>query len=117
MTDDSITTAPQPPPKMLDRVDRRTINGFIVLFGMVGIIYILIFHPPPTEAKDFLLMLLGLLGGMAKDVISYDFGSSAGSEKKDAALIGNMTPPLVPVPPISAVQAQPTQPPKEGPAP
>jgi len=70
-----------------NRLDRRTVNGFIVLLGVVGICYSLLFHSPPTEAKDFLLMLLGLLGGMAKDVIGYDFGSSAGSEKKDDAMI------------------------------
>lgn len=76
---------------VLMKLDRRTVNGFVVLAGLMGIAYVLMFHAPQTEVKDFLLMLLGVLAAMAKDVIGYDFGSSSGSEKKDDAMIANAT--------------------------
>jgi hypothetical protein len=79
-------------------------QGFlaIAILALIGtVIIILCFRPLPVENKDVLNIGLGVLLGSLKDVYSFFFGSSKGSEKKDDALIAGAitptsTPPIVP---------------------
>lgn len=55
-----------------------------VLFGVV------MFNDTPIEAsrKDILIYILGVLSAIASQIVSYYFGSSAGSKEKTEALKG-----------------------------
>ena len=57
-----------------------------VLFGVV------MFNDTPLEAsrKDILIYILGVLSAIASQIVSYYFGSSAGSKEKTEALKGAM---------------------------
>jgi len=57
-----------------------------VLFGVV------MFNDTPIEAsrKDILIYILGVLSAIASQIVSYYFGSSAGSKEKTEALKGAM---------------------------
>ena len=57
-----------------------------VLFGVV------MFNDTPVEAsrKDILIYILGVLSAIASQIVSYYFGSSAGSKEKTDALRGAM---------------------------
>ncbi len=57
-----------------------------VLFGVV------MFNDTPIEAsrKDILIYILGVLSAIASQIVSYYFGSSAGSKEKSEALNGAM---------------------------
>ena len=57
-----------------------------VLFGVV------MFNDTPIEAsrKDILIYILGVLSAIASQIVSYYFGSSAGSKEKTDALKGAM---------------------------
>lgn len=79
-------------------------QGFlaIAIIGLVGfVVCLLLYKPVAVENKDILNIALGVLLGSLKDVYSFFFGSSKGSEKKDDALISGAvsptsTPPIVP---------------------
>src|ERR1700744_3329785 len=79
-------------------------QGFlaIAILALIGtVVIILLLKPIATENKDVLNIALGVLLGSLKDVYSFFFGSSKGSEKKDDALISGAvsptsTPPIVP---------------------
>ena len=81
-------------------------QGFlaIAILSLVGtIVLILLLHPTQLDDKiaAVLNVALGVLLGNLKDVYSFFFGSSKGSEKKDDALISGAvsptsTPPIVP---------------------
>lgn len=68
---------------VIERVDRRSINGFMVLSGFLFVTDVLLFHETPEKVQNVLLVMLGALVVMAKDVINYDYSSSSGSDKKD----------------------------------
>jgi hypothetical protein len=57
-----------------------------VLFGVV------MFNDTPVDAsrKDILIYILGVLSAIASQIVSYYFGSSAGSKEKTEALKGAM---------------------------
>lgn len=89
-------------------------QGFlaIAIIGLVGfVVCLLLYKPVAVENKDILNIALGVLLGSLKDVYSFFFGSSKGSEKKDDALISGAvsptsTPPIVPPSqPISVTDA------------
>jgi hypothetical protein len=81
-------------------------QGFlaIAIVAIVGgVIALLLLHPITLDDKQtsLLQVLLGILIGSFKDVYSFFFGSSKGSEKKDDALISGAvsptsTPPIIP---------------------
>jgi len=50
------------------------------------------FNDTPVEAsrKDILIYILGVLSAIASQIVSYYFGSSAGSKEKTEALKGAM---------------------------
>lgn len=70
---------------MFDRFDRRTILAVLIVSALVLCIFVLIFRPLGTES-DVLKMLIGALITLATNVVGFDFGSSAGSEKKQATI-------------------------------
>jgi len=62
-----------------------------VLGGLISIcfffvLYLLIFHPMPTENKDVLYLIIGALIGFEGAVVSYFYGSSKGSADKNEML-------------------------------
>lgn len=54
-----------------------------VTVGFFGMLYWMMRHDVPVPNKDMLNILLGALGSAWIQVVSYYFGSSAGSAKKD----------------------------------
>ena len=62
------------------------ILGISVTVGFFGLVGLLAFHAFPEATKDTLLLLIGALTVGWKDVMGYYFGSSAGSQQKDATI-------------------------------
>lgn len=84
-------------------------QGFlaIAIVGLIGaVLILLLLHPIALDDKTtgLLQIMLGILLGSFKDVYSFFFGSSKGSEKKDDALISGVVSPTV-VPPSGAAKA------------
>lgn len=73
--------------------------AIIFLIGMI--VWVLLLRPPAIDERTsgVLMTIVGVLIACLKDVYSFFFGSSRGSEKKDDAIIKNALP--VPVAPIS----------------
>ena len=61
--------------------------GILITVGFFGMLYWMMRHQVPPENKDMLNILLGSLGSSWIGVVSYYFGSSAGSARK-TELIG-----------------------------
>ena len=59
------------------------ILGSSIMLGFFGILSLLLFYTVPEENKAIFNIMLGALGTMATGVVSYYFGSSAGSRAKD----------------------------------
>ena len=47
------------------------------MIGFLGTIYLLSIHEIKEGARDIIMVLTGVMAGIAKDVYSYFFGSSA----------------------------------------
>jgi len=60
--------------------------AWAILVGFVGLTAGLTIHPPPQDTTGVIYMLYATLGNSFIAVISYYFGSSAGSKAKDGAL-------------------------------
>jgi len=54
-----------------------------VTVGFFGILFYIIRYGLPTSGSEALLMMLGALGTAWTGVMSFYFGSSAGSQRKD----------------------------------
>lgn len=52
-------------------------------------IYMVGFRKLPDEGHDAIIFLLGIVSGINKDVYSYFFGSSSGSDRKTELMAGN----------------------------
>ena len=61
----------------------------LLTFALFGVV---MFNDTPIEAsrKDILIYILGVLSAIASQIVSYYFGSSAGSKEKTEALKGAM---------------------------
>ena len=60
--------------------------GIGVTFGFFGLMVFMMKWDVPAANKDMLNIMLGALGGAWVSIISYYFGSSAGSAKKDTVI-------------------------------
>jgi hypothetical protein len=60
-----------------------TVLACVVTLGFFGLLTLVCFHDPPSGMKDILLAMIGTLGTAWVAIISYYFGSSAGSRAKD----------------------------------
>ncbi|MBI1751281.1 MAG: hypothetical protein HY014_08090 [Acidobacteria bacterium] len=58
------------------------ILGMAITLGFFGLLYFLLRHEPPTGSRDILNIMLGSLGSAWIGVVTYYFGSSAGSARK-----------------------------------
>lgn len=66
-----------------------SILGFFIMFGFFGLLGFLLFYAVPTQNEAIFNIMLGALGTMATGVVSYYFGSSAGSRAKDLKGVKN----------------------------
>lgn len=60
--------------------------GIAITLGFFGLLYFLLRHEPPTGSRDILNIMLGSLGSAWIGVVTYYFGSSAGSARKTELL-------------------------------
>lgn len=57
-----------------------------ITLGFFGLLYYLLRHEPPVGSRDILNIMLGSLGSAWIGVVTYYFGSSAGSDRKTEIL-------------------------------
>ena len=62
--------------------------GIAITIGFFGLLAYLMKFEPPAGSRDILNIMLGSLGSAWISVVSYYFGSSAGSARKDEILGG-----------------------------
>lgn len=62
------------------------ILGGLIVAGFFALLILLIISAVPTENKDLLNLVVGTLIGSFSGIVSYFFGSSLGSSKKDQLL-------------------------------
>jgi len=60
--------------------------GFIITLGFFGILVFMLKHDIPDKSRDVLNIMLGALGTAWISVVTYYFGSSAGSDRKTEML-------------------------------
>ena len=74
-----------------DKSKKQTLNVMSgALIGtFVGALAALYFIPIPVDNKELIIFMLGQLSGFAGGVVSYHFGTSAGSARK-TELLGNV---------------------------
>lgn len=63
----------------------RLIGGAVVL-GLFGLLGLLAFHEVPSANRDVLVAMVGALAVGFQNVLHFYFGSSAGSQGKDATI-------------------------------
>jgi hypothetical protein len=59
------------------------ILGGLIVAGFFVLLYFLVLSPIPEKNSDLLNLIIGALIGNFGAVVSYFYGSSAGSSKKD----------------------------------
>lgn len=66
------------------------VTGAVVFafFAVIMALFLYIKADFPAGVREVVLVLVGVLAGAFKDVVGYWMGSSASSQKKDAAMMG-----------------------------
>jgi uncharacterized membrane protein YdjX (TVP38/TMEM64 family) len=67
------------------------ILGGLIVSGFFALLILLVLSAVPTENKDLLNLVVGALIGSFSGIVSYFFGSSLGSSKKDQLLNEKIT--------------------------
>ena len=62
------------------------ILGALIVAGFFALLILLVLSAVPSENKDLLNLVVGALIGSFSSIVSYFFGSSLGSSKKDQLL-------------------------------
>lgn len=62
------------------------ILGALIVSGFFALLILLVLSAVPSENKDLLNLVVGALIGSFSSIVSYFFGSSLGSSKKDELL-------------------------------
>lgn len=62
------------------------ILGALIVSGFFALLILLVLSAVPPENKDLLNLVVGALIGSFSSIVSYFFGSSLGSSKKDELL-------------------------------
>lgn len=62
------------------------ILGMVIVGGFFALLTVLAFRNLPTANHDILISLISYLGGSVTAIIHFYFGSSAGSQSKDATI-------------------------------
>lgn len=62
------------------------ILGGLIVSGFFALLILLVLSAVPSENKDLLNLVVGALIGSFSGIVSYFFGSSLGSSKKDELL-------------------------------
>jgi drug/metabolite transporter (DMT)-like permease len=60
----------------------KYIIGGLVIIGFFTLLIILVFRPIPETNSDLLYLVVGALVGSFGTIVTYNFGSSAGSAEK-----------------------------------
>jgi uncharacterized protein YacL len=72
---------------IFDKTDiMQFITGFGLLISFMAIIAALITRAIPSENKEALIHVLGILEGIITTIVMFYYGSSKGSQKKDEAM-------------------------------
>ena len=69
----------------------KTFSAFTIMTALLMIVFALIKIAIPVENKEALIHVLGIIEGAMITLISFYFGSSKGSQKKDE-MFGNKPP-------------------------
>lgn len=69
----------------------QNVLALIIIIGLIGVTGALFVYPPPIDAKDIVLMLIGVLSKSFSDVVNYFFGSTAASKTKDKTISDALT--------------------------
>lgn len=64
----------------------RTTLAVLTTIGLFSVIAFMLLYPLPDEGHDAMMLLTGALAGGWATILGYYFGSSAGSEAKNALL-------------------------------
>ncbi len=64
------------------------VTGAVVFafFGVIAALFVYVKTDFPAGVREVLLILVGVLAGAFKDCVGFWLGSSASSQKKDAAM-------------------------------
>jgi hypothetical protein len=62
------------------------ILAYLVTAGFFGMLVFMLFKPIPTENRDIVNIMLGVLGSTFGGIVAYYYGSTKGSEAKSALL-------------------------------
>jgi hypothetical protein len=64
----------------------KYILGSLIIVGFFVLLYLLLLSEVPEKNKDLLNLVVGALIGSFCSVVSYYYGSSSGSAKKDETI-------------------------------